>query len=181
MRISIAILVVAALTATSAQQPARPALRMQTARMAQTAAQPTRADVLKFFQAMRVRKSMETIRSITIEQAHATLRDMIEGELPNATKEQIAELEGMLDKTVSAYTIENTLEDLVPIYQKHLSKADLEAATAFFSSPIGQKFLDQEPLIAEDAVRVVNGKTQARVAATMAEINRRLDEMKLKK
>ncbi len=145
---------------------------------AQETAQPTRADVLRFFEVMRIRTTMQEIRTAAVDQAHASLRDMISGELPSATPQQTAELEGMVDKMISAYTIDNTIEDLIPIYQKHLTKADLEATTAFFSSPVGQKFLDKEPLITGEALRVVNAKTGAQVASSMNAIYQRLDEMK---
>ncbi len=145
---------------------------------AQEAGQPTREDVLRFFEVMRIRTTMQEIRTAAVDQAHASLRDMISGELPSATPQQTAELEGMVDKMISAYTIDNTIEDLIPIYQKHLTKADLEATTAFFSSPVGQKFLDKEPLITGEALRVVNSKTGAQVASSMNAIYQRLDEMK---
>ncbi len=145
---------------------------------AQEAEQPAREDVLKFFEVMRIRTTMQEVRTAAVEQAHVSLRDMVAGELPSATPQQIAELEGMVDKMISAYTIDNTIEDLIPIYQKHLTRPDLEATIAFFSSPVGQKFLDNEPLITSEALRVVNEKTGAQVASSMNAIYQRLDEMK---
>lgn len=146
--------------------------------LAQQAAQPTREEVLKFFEVMRIRTTMEQVRAAAEDQARTSLRDMVSDELPGATPAQIAELQGMVDKMIGAYTIDNTIEDLVPIYQKHLTKSDLETTTAFFSSPVGQKYLDQEPVITGEALRVVNAKTGAQVAASMNAIYKRLDEMK---
>lgn len=145
---------------------------------AQQAVQPTREDVLKLFTAMRVRETMQEVRNAAVEQARRSLRDMISDELPGATPQQIAELDGMVERIIAAYTIDNTIEDLIPIYQKHLSRADLEAVTAFFSSAAGRKFLDTEPVIAAEAVQVVNAKTQEKIGAGMAAIYKRLDEMK---
>ncbi len=145
---------------------------------AQQPEQATREDVLKFFQVMRVRQSMEDVRSAAVEQAKASVHALIEDELPHATPQQVSELEGMVERMIQAYTIDNTIEDLVPIYQKHMTKADLEAMNAFFSSPEGQKFLDTEPVIANEALQVVNAKTGKQVAASMAAIYKRIDEMK---
>ncbi len=138
----------------------------------------TREDVLKFFQVMRVHQSMEDVRNAAVEQAKASVRALLADELPHATAQQKAELESMVERMIQAYTIDNTIEDLIPIYQKHMTKADLEAMTAFFSSAAGQKFLDTEPVIANDALQVVNAKTEKQMAAGMEAIYKRVDEMK---
>lgn len=159
------------------QQSGQSLPRTQPAQPVQSV-RPTRADVLKLFQAMHVRNMMESVRAMAIEQAHATLKDMIDGELPGATREQVAELQGMVDKTIASYTINNTIEDLIPIYQKHLSKSDVVTATAFFSSPTGQRILESEPVISKEALQVVNSRTGKQMAATMQQVEKRLDEMK---
>ncbi len=170
-------LVVLALVALSpvimvAQQAARPSpATTQSVR-------PTRGDVLKFLGVMRVRERMEDVRKAALAQARQSVRDLVAEELPNATREQVAELEAMVDKMVAGYTIDDTLEDMIPIYQKHLTKGDIDTVTAFFSSPAGRHFLDKEPLITNEALQLVTSKTQVQVDATMAAINKRLDEMK---
>ncbi len=151
---------------------------LATLTFAQAPAQPTRDDVLKFFEIMRVRQSMEDVRTAAVEQAKASVRALISDELPHATAPQVAELEGMVERMIQAYTIDNTIDDLIPIYQRHMSKDDLEAMNSFFSSPAGQKFLDTEPVIANEALQVVNGKTEKQVASSMAAIYNRIDEMK---
>ncbi len=145
---------------------------------AQQADVATREDVLKFFDVMRVRQSMEQVRNAAVEQAKASVHALIADELPHATPQQVTELEGMVQRMIQGYTIDNTIEDLIPIYQKHMTKADLEAMNTFFSSAPGQKFLDTEPLIASEAVQVVNAKTEKQMATSMAAIYRRIDQLK---
>ncbi len=159
-----------------AQQPVRPSPSPEAA-----STRPSRTDVLKFLAVMRVRERMEDVRRMALVQARQSVRDLVAEEMPKATPDQINELEGMVDRMVSGYTIQNTLDDMIPIYQKHLTKADIDAVTAFFSSPAGRHFLDNEPLITNEALQLVTSKTQAQVEATMAAINKRLDEMKGKK
>jgi uncharacterized protein len=41
---------------------------------------------------------------------------------------------------------------LVPIYAKHLSEEEMDALTAFFSSPVGKSFLAKQPAIMTDSM-----------------------------
>jgi hypothetical protein len=42
---------------------------------------------------------------------------------------------------------------LVPIYEKHLTDADLDALIAFYSSPAGRRYVEKQPLIAADSMK----------------------------
>lgn len=44
-------------------------------------------------------------------------------------------------------------EAMVPAYQKHLTKGDIEALLVFYSSPIGQKLLNEMPAIMAEAMQ----------------------------
>lgn len=42
---------------------------------------------------------------------------------------------------------------IVPVYEKHLSDADIDALTAFYSSPAGRRFVAKQPLILADTMK----------------------------
>ncbi|RBQ03627.1 DUF2059 domain-containing protein [Pedobacter miscanthi] len=47
----------------------------------------------------------------------------------------------------------NQLVDLVlPIYQKHLTEADLQGVIAFYETPVGKKFAEKTPLITQESM-----------------------------
>ena len=43
---------------------------------------------------------------------------------------------------------------LVPVYQKHLTQADLDDLIKFYNSPIGQKFAKKTPMITQESMQV---------------------------
>lgn len=49
--------------------------------------------------------------------------------------------------------IEEMLAAMVPSYQKHFTKEDMAALTAFYSSPTGQKILKELPAITADSIQ----------------------------
>ncbi|MES2826772.1 MAG: DUF2059 domain-containing protein [Bacteroidota bacterium] len=58
------------------------------------------------------------------------------------------EMETEMNKT----TFKELLDLLVPVYQKHLTEADLKAMTAFYESPVGKKFATTLPVITQESM-----------------------------
>lgn len=50
--------------------------------------------------------------------------------------------------------VEELLDQMVPIYQRHFSRDDLEQLIAFYRSPVGRKFFSELPLIQREAMQV---------------------------
>jgi len=37
------------------------------------------------------------------------------------------------------------LDDMIPVYQRHLTKQDVDSMLAFYNTPTGQKLLREQP------------------------------------
>jgi hypothetical protein len=48
---------------------------------------------------------------------------------------------------------DDILQSMVPVYQKHLTKGDIDAMVAFYSGPTGQKLLREMPAITAEAMQ----------------------------
>jgi hypothetical protein len=49
--------------------------------------------------------------------------------------------------------IEDLLDLLSPIYQKHLSQDEIKSITAFYQTPAGKKFAEKTPLIMQESMQ----------------------------
>lgn len=47
------------------------------------------------------------------------------------------------------------MQAMVPAYQKHFTKGDMDALTAFYSSPAGQKVLREMPGLMADSMEIM--------------------------
>jgi hypothetical protein len=56
---------------------------------------------------------------------------------------------------------------MVPIYQRHFAKTEIDALTAFYSSPVGQKVLHEMPAVTSEAIQAVYPRIQAEVDAVL--------------
>ncbi|MGA7512456.1 MAG: DUF2059 domain-containing protein, partial [Candidatus Sulfotelmatobacter sp.] len=53
------------------------------------------------------------------------------------------------------------------VYQRHFTKTDIDAFTAFFSSPVGQKYLHEIPEVSAETMRAVYPRIEAEVDALL--------------
>ena len=46
------------------------------------------------------------------------------------------------------------LDEMAPVYQKHLTLEDLKAITEFYKTPAGKKLAEKTPLITQESMKV---------------------------
>jgi uncharacterized protein len=59
----------------------------------------------------------------------------------------------MMDGYMKNLPVEEMLQAMVPAYQKHLTKGDIDALVVFYSSPTGQKLIQELPAISAEAMQ----------------------------
>jgi hypothetical protein len=59
------------------------------------------------------------------------------------------------------------LRDMIPIYQRHFTKTEIDALSVFFSSPAGQKYLHEIPAVSAETLRAVYPRIEAEVDAVL--------------
>jgi len=66
---------------------------------------------------------------------------------------------------------------MVPVYQKHLNKGDLDAMAAFYSSPTGQKLMKELPAITQEAMQAAFPIMQKQMTLVMERVQREVAQM----
>jgi hypothetical protein len=56
---------------------------------------------------------------------------------------------------------------MIPVYQKHLSRADVDAMNTFYSSPTGQKLLKEMPAMTAESMQAASPHMQAMLEKVM--------------
>lgn len=112
---------------------------------------PSREQVLKLFDVMQITQTLDTMIAATKAQSRELADQMIGERMPNMTEQQKQQFHGMVDdvmrEALGPETLKEMLAATVPVYQKHLTKGDLDAMMAFYSSPVGQKILREQPAL----------------------------------
>jgi len=130
-------------------------------------------DIRKMFEVMHIRDQMKLILQQVRQQMRSTEHDQIRKQQPNVSDEEIAKLDAMSDEILKDFSMEGMLDDMIPVYQKHLSKADVDAMIGFYSTPTGQKILREMPAMTREGMQAV----QPRLSRMMDEANARVEKM----
>jgi uncharacterized protein len=139
---------------------------------AATSAAATKEQVLKFMEIMHVKAAVLQMFDGMKQQARMGAEQAFRQKVPNATPGQIEKVDAIADEMFSGFPVDEMLAAIVPIYQKHISQADMDAVIAFYSSPVGQRFIKESPAMMSEGMQV-GGEISRR---QMDEINRRMEQ-----
>lgn len=113
---------------------------------------PDKSDVVKFLELMHAREQMVRTLDGMAKQMRLGAEQGFKSKVPDATPEQLAKIDKYCDTLFASLPVDKMMDAVVPIYQKHLTKSDLAAITAFYSSPPGQKILQELPAITNESM-----------------------------
>jgi hypothetical protein len=138
---------------------------------------PDKADVLKFLDLMHAKTQMVQVLDGMAKQMRLGAEQGFKEKVPDATSEQLAKVDKLFDDIFQSLPIDEMVDAIVPIYQKHLTKADLAAVTAFYSSPAGQKILKEMPAIMSEAMQAGGEIGRRTFAAKSQQLDQEMAEL----
>ena len=83
----------------------------------------------------------------------------------------------MIDDEMKSFPWDQMLDAMIPVYQKHLAKRDVDAMAAFYSGPTGQKLLKEMPAIMGDAMQAMMPTMRKRMDGMTERMQEQIAEM----
>jgi len=159
------------------QSVAEAAAKARTAKPALSADAPSREQVMTLLNLMEVRKSMmtamESMKEVMRQGAEESLRQKVADPSPK----QLQAVRGVFDDILSVMPLEEMENAIVVIYQRHLTKADVDEMIRFYSSPTGQKLIHEQPQIMQESMQAGAAIQQKRAGEIEAKIQKRIQEL----
>ena len=112
----------------------------------------TKEDIQKYLDVMHSREMMGKMVDAMSAPIHKMFHEQFlkdKDKLPPDFEERTTK---MFDDSMKSFPWGEILDSMVPVYQKHLTKGDVNALIAFYSSPTGQKLLRDMPAIMQEAM-----------------------------
>lgn len=139
---------------------------------AQTSVSPasdaaSKEDIKKLFDVMASRDQMAQMMQQLFTQMRTLSREQMKKKHPDITDGELARMDRESEDLIKNFPLDAMLSDMVPVYQKHFTKSEIDALTAFYSSPPGQKFLHEMPAVTAETMRAVYPRIQAQVDAAL--------------
>ena len=135
------------------------------AQQAASDAPATKEDVQKYLDVMHSREMMLQIVDAMSKPMHQMIHEQYLKDKDKLPADFEARMNKMLDDWMKAFPWDEMLQAMVPVYQKHFTKGDVNALTAFYSTPTGQKILRELPAITAEAMQSMMPLLQKQVEA----------------
>jgi uncharacterized protein len=131
---------------------------------------PSNEQLMKLFGAMEIQKQMTSMMNAMGSTIEKMMPPNI-GALSDKQKGQLAQLQtDLLTKMMTPAFMDAYIAELIPIYQKHFTKGEVDGLISFYASPVGQKFLREQPQLTQESLTRVVPMMQKRVQVVMDEI-----------
>jgi len=135
--------------------------------LAQSDAPATREDVLKLFDTMKIHEQMRSVMDSVVKQQRAMIHETLKKRSPQITEEDFARLDQLTANIVKDMPVDTLLDDMIPVYEKHLSRSDVDAMNTFYASPTGQKLLREMPAMTAESMQAAGPHMQAMMEKVM--------------
>jgi uncharacterized protein len=135
----------------------------------------SKEDVKKLFDVMAGREQMRQMMDQLMAQMRAMNREQIKKRHPDISEEELARWDHQSEDLIKNFPLDEMLEEMVSVYQRHFNKSDIDALTAFYSSPTGQKFLHEMPTVTGETMRAVYPRLQAQIDAATKKVDEKDD------
>jgi len=125
--------------------------------LAQSAADApaTKEDVEKYFDAVHSHDMMLKMVDAMSKSRHQMAHEQCAKDKDKLPADCEARMNKIMDDMMKQMPFDEMIQAMVPAYQKHFTKGDIEALNAFYSSPVGQKALDVLPDVTQEGLQAI--------------------------
>ena len=141
-----------------------------------TNAPARRQDVLKLFEVMHIHDQMRSVMDSMTKQQSAMVHETMKKRYPQIAEERLEQFDAMMEESMKDFPVDAIIDDLIPVYQKHLTRTDVSAMNVFYSSSTGQKLLREMPAMTEESMRLSYGRMQKQMDAMMDRMQKMMKE-----
>jgi len=138
---------------------------------------PSKEEVSRFMDLMQVKARMVQIMNGMKDGMKTGAEAGLRQQLPNPTPEQLAKADNLANVVFQDLPIDEMVDAMIPIYQRHLTKADLDSVIAFYSSPAGQKLLKEQPAMTAEAMKAGQDIMLKRIPDLTQRLNREVAQL----
>jgi hypothetical protein len=120
----------------------------------------SKEDIQKLFEVMQIHQQMRQVMDAMMKQQTAMIDETLKKRYPRTSVEKIARANRMIAETVKDMPMDAMLDDMIPIYQRHFSKTDIDAMSIFYASPTGQKMMREMPALTSESMQASYARMQ---------------------
>src|SRR5689334_4445161 len=139
----------------------------------------TKQDVERYLEAVHAHEMVKQMVNAMSVPMHKMIHEQYLKDKDKLPPDFEARVNSMMDDMLKDMPWDDMINAMVPSYQKHFTKGDVDALVTFYSSPTGQKILREMPAVTAEAMETMMpimqkymAKTTQRMQAQVAEMTR---------
>ncbi|HUA15524.1 MAG TPA: DUF2059 domain-containing protein [Verrucomicrobiae bacterium] len=129
----------------------------------------TKEDVENLFATMHIREQMQNMMDVMSKQSKQMAEETLKKRLPDISQKDRDRVNSMMDEMMKKFDLNGMIDDMIPVYQRHLTKADISAMAQFYETPTGQKLLREQPQMTAEAMEAVRPRMEKMMSDMMDE------------
>ena len=115
----------------------------------------SKEDVEKYLQVMNSRDMMTKMADAMSKPIHEMIHQQYLKDKDKLPPDFEARMNKRMDEMFKNFPWDEILDSMVPVYQKHFTKGDMDTFVAFYSTPTGQKMLRELPAITAETMQTM--------------------------
>ncbi len=129
----------------------------------------SREDIQRYLDAMDTPEMMKKMMTAMTQQMHRIVHEQVQKQSKLPADFEARE-DKIMDDMFKDFPVQELIDVMIPVYQKHFTKGDVDGLVAFYSSPTGKKVLKEMPAIMSESMQSASGVVQK----LMADANERV-------
>jgi hypothetical protein len=113
----------------------------------------TRDDIILYLRTMHSHDLMQRTIEVQFQSMQQLMHDQIQQEKGAVPADFDAHMKKMMDELRKGMPLDEITNAMIPAYQNHFTRSDIQAMNAFYSSPVGQKVLEQLPSVMQEGMQ----------------------------
>jgi len=113
----------------------------------------TKEDVQRYLDVIHSREMMTQMVDAMVKPMHQVIHEQFMKDKDKLPADFEARMNKMMDDSMKSFPWDEMMQAMVPVYQKHFTKGDMDAIVAFYSAATGQKMLKEMPAMMSEAMQ----------------------------
>lgn len=113
----------------------------------------SKEDVERYLQVMHSREMMSKMVDAMSKPLHDMIHQQYSKNQDNLPADFEARMNKRMDEMLKSFPWNDLIDAMVPVYQKHFTKGDLDALVTFYGTTTGQKVLRELPAISAESMQ----------------------------
>ena len=138
----------------------------------------TKEDVERYLEVVHSRDMTKQILEVMAKNVREMTHDQLSKDRASLPPDAEERMNKKTDDLLKNLPIEEMLQAMIPVYQKHWTKGDVDNMIAFYATPTGQKLLKDMPQTMAEAMQAMRPVMQKQMESMRLRVEQEVAQLK---